>query len=149
MGRRGPSPRIRGNCGRQGQDSLSPSRALGGQPCALAGPIGPPGRASLAPWQGVLFRIAKRYRGRRECRPAGAFKNAVAVCVEIECLAAQLHFLPVAEIQDVNRVALEAGNSPRMIFQHYRELCTPDDARTWFALAPEKAENILPMLAVK
>src|SRR5688572_27942399 len=28
----------------------------------------------------------------------------------------------VAEIQNVGQVALEAGNSPRMIFQHYREL---------------------------
>jgi integrase len=51
----------------------------------------------------------------------------------------------LAEIQDVNRVALEAGNSPKMIFQHYRELCTPADARTWFALAPSDAINIRPM----
>ena len=40
-------------------------------------------------------------------------------------------------IQDVNRLALEAGNSPKMIFQHYRELCTPQEARAWFALAPK------------
>jgi integrase len=51
----------------------------------------------------------------------------------------------VAEIQDVNRVALEAGNSPRMIFQHYRELCTPADAQTWFALVPYEAANIVLM----
>jgi integrase len=51
----------------------------------------------------------------------------------------------LAEIQDVNRVALEAGNSPRMIFQHYRELCTPAEAKTWFALAPESAEKIKPV----
>ncbi len=49
----------------------------------------------------------------------------------------------LAETQDVNRVALEAGNSPRMIFQHYRELCTPAEAGSWFALAPsESGENI-------
>jgi integrase len=54
----------------------------------------------------------------------------------------------LAEIQDVNRVALEAGNSPRMIFQHYRELCTPADARTWFALAPDEAANVIPMEAM-
>lgn len=42
----------------------------------------------------------------------------------------------LAEIQDVNRVALEAGNSPRMIFQHYRELCTPSDAKAWFSIGP-------------
>ena len=55
----------------------------------------------------------------------------------------------LAEIQDVNRVALEAGNSPRMIFQHYRELCTPAEARTWFALAPDEAANVVPMEAAR
>ena len=42
----------------------------------------------------------------------------------------------LAEIQDVNRVALEAGNSPQMIFRHYRELATPQQAKTWFAIVP-------------
>jgi len=31
----------------------------------------------------------------------------------------------VAETQKVAQVALEAGNSPQMIFQHYRELVRP------------------------
>ena len=51
----------------------------------------------------------------------------------------------LAEIQDVNRMALEAGNSPRMIFRHYRELATPEQAKTWFAIAPETAANVLPI----
>jgi integrase len=51
----------------------------------------------------------------------------------------------LAEIQDVNRVALEAGNSPQMIFRHYRELTTPEQAKTWFAIAPETAANVLPI----
>jgi len=51
----------------------------------------------------------------------------------------------LAEIQDVNRVALEAGNSPKMIFQHYRELCTPAEAQTWFSICPTEDANILPM----
>ena len=42
----------------------------------------------------------------------------------------------VAETQDVAKVSLEAGNSPQMIFKHYRELVRPADAKTWFALAP-------------
>jgi integrase len=49
----------------------------------------------------------------------------------------------LAEIQDVNRVALEAGNSPQMIFRHYRELATPEQAKTWFAIAPEAAPNVV------
>jgi len=55
----------------------------------------------------------------------------------------------LAEIQDVNRVALEAGNSPQMIFRHYRELATPKQANTWFAIAPEAAANVVPIIAVK
>jgi integrase len=51
----------------------------------------------------------------------------------------------LAEIQDVNRVALEAGTSPQMIFRHYRELATPAQARTWFSIVPAAATNIVPI----
>jgi len=43
----------------------------------------------------------------------------------------------VAELQDTAKVALEAGNSPEMIFRHYRELVTPDEARAWFGITPD------------
>ena len=42
----------------------------------------------------------------------------------------------VAAIQNVAQVALEAGNSPQMIFRHYRELVRPADAVKWFAIMP-------------
>jgi integrase len=51
----------------------------------------------------------------------------------------------LAEVQDVNRVALEAGTSPQMIFRHYRELATPEQARSWFAISPDGAAKIVPM----
>jgi integrase len=51
----------------------------------------------------------------------------------------------LAEIQDVNRVALEAGNSPQMIFRHYRELATPEQAATWFAIVPQAAAKVVPI----
>jgi integrase len=51
----------------------------------------------------------------------------------------------LAEIQDVNRLALEAGNSPQMIFRHYRELATPEQAATWFAIVPQAASNVVPI----
>jgi integrase len=53
----------------------------------------------------------------------------------------------LAEIHDVNRVALEAGTSPKMIHKHYRELVTPEQAKSWFSIAPEIANNVVPMLA--
>src|SRR5262249_22563111 len=55
----------------------------------------------------------------------------------------------IAEIQDVNRVALEAGNSPQMIFRHYRELATPEQARTWFSIAPAASEKLIPISAAR
>jgi hypothetical protein len=33
-------------------------------------------------------------------------------------------------------MALEAGNSPAMIFSNYREPVTPQDAKVWFSLRP-------------
>jgi len=43
----------------------------------------------------------------------------------------------VAEIQNVAQVSLEAGNSPQMIFKHYRELVRPTAAKEWFAILPK------------
>jgi len=42
----------------------------------------------------------------------------------------------LAILHDTARVALEAGNSPQVIFGHYRELVTPEAAKTWFEINP-------------
>jgi integrase len=42
----------------------------------------------------------------------------------------------LAVLHDTARVALEAGNSPEVIFGHYRELVTPEAAERWFAVKP-------------
>jgi integrase len=42
----------------------------------------------------------------------------------------------IAEIKDAARVALEAGNSPEIIFKHYRELVTEQEAQEWFSITP-------------
>lgn len=49
----------------------------------------------------------------------------------------------LADIKDAPQVALEAGNSPEMIFRNYRELVKPEAAKTWFAIAPKTPENVL------
>jgi integrase len=46
----------------------------------------------------------------------------------------------VAQIQNVAQVALEAGNSPRMVFSNYRELVRAADAEKWFGITPEAVE---------
>lgn len=42
----------------------------------------------------------------------------------------------LALIKDENRVALESGNSPQMIFQNYRQLVTDKAADQWFSITP-------------
>ena len=43
----------------------------------------------------------------------------------------------VAQTQNVAQVALEAGNSPRVVFSNYRELVRPADAVKWFGIVPK------------
>ena len=45
----------------------------------------------------------------------------------------------LSAVQDAAKVALEMGNSPQMLFKHYRELVTPDAATAWFAIMPPMA----------
>ena len=42
----------------------------------------------------------------------------------------------LAVINDTPKVALECGNSPTMIFKHYRELVAPEAAKAWFEIMP-------------
>ena len=41
-------------------------------------------------------------------------------------------------VKSAEQVALEAGNSPAIIFKHYRELATEDDALEWFSIMPRQ-----------
>lgn len=38
------------------------------------------------------------------------------------------------------QVALEAGNSPRMVFSNYRELLRPAEGEKWFGITPGAVE---------
>jgi len=51
----------------------------------------------------------------------------------------------LAHCQDAAKVALEMGNTPSMIFRHYRELVTPKDAAAWWNISPKQAANVVPM----
>ncbi len=44
-----------------------------------------------------------------------------------------------AQTKDVNATALDAGNSPAMIFAHYRQLMTDAQANSWFSVLPNPA----------
>lgn len=51
----------------------------------------------------------------------------------------------LAETQDVGRTSLEMGNSPSVLFKHYRHLVTKDDAMAYWSIRPESEPNIIPI----
>jgi hypothetical protein len=46
----------------------------------------------------------------------------------------------IAQVQNVQQVALEAGNSPDIIFRHYRELASEEQAAAWFTIRPNASD---------
>ncbi len=51
----------------------------------------------------------------------------------------------LAQCQDAAKVALEMGNTPQVVFRHYRELVMPQDAAAWWSIVPERAANVVSM----
>ncbi|MEP6668951.1 MAG: site-specific integrase [Chthoniobacter sp.] len=47
----------------------------------------------------------------------------------------------LGQCKNAAEVALEMGNSARMVFQHYRELVTPADVEKWWNTLPSASEN--------
>jgi hypothetical protein len=46
----------------------------------------------------------------------------------------------IAVVKSADQVALEAGNSPTIIFKHYHELATDDEAAAWFNILPKASQ---------
>ena len=46
----------------------------------------------------------------------------------------------IAQVKSADQVALEAGNSPSIIFKHYRELTTEEQADKWFSIRPKEGQ---------
>jgi integrase len=92
-------------------------------------------KAWLAPWRQETGQIipmitatgALSLLGSKAGIPGGWRKNA---------LRHSYISYRVALTGDVPRTALEAGNSPAMIFRHYRELVDLESAEQWFAVTP-------------
>jgi hypothetical protein len=49
----------------------------------------------------------------------------------------------IAMVKSADQVALEAGNSPAIIFRHYRELTTEETAREWFGIGLQNQSSWL------
>jgi len=48
----------------------------------------------------------------------------------------------IAIVKSADQVALEAGNSPPIIFKHYRELTTEEEAEKWFSILSKEGQGI-------
>lgn len=46
----------------------------------------------------------------------------------------------IAKVKSADQVALEAGNSPSIIFKNYRELATEEQADEWFGILPKEGQ---------
>jgi integrase len=107
---------------------------------------------NLAHWLAIAPRHAERVWQHSKAWFFEAMRNTAADArIKWKQNALRHSFISyrLAVVQDVNRVALEAGTSPQMIFRHYRELATPEQARTWFAITPDEAPNVVPIRLVR
>ncbi len=53
----------------------------------------------------------------------------------------------LAQCQDAAKVSLEMGNSPQMVFAHYREIVRPKNAVRYWKIRPAAAQNVVAMAA--
>ncbi len=92
-------------------------------------------KAWLAPWRGESGPIVTM------ADPSGAMGDT-AVKAQIpggwrqNALRHSFISYRVAETGDVARTSLEAGNSPKQVFRHYREVVDEAAARAWFSITP-------------
>ena len=53
----------------------------------------------------------------------------------------------LARFNDAPALALQMGNSPAMIFKHYREVVRPQEAEKFWNIRPAAVENVVAMTA--
>ena len=83
------------------------------------------------PRQGLVLPIGEMYR------EATGLARAVGIEWPRNVLRHSFISYRIAIVKSAEQVALEAGNSPSIIFKHYRELVTEDVAESWFSILPK------------
>ena len=93
----------------------------------------------------------------RVCPPLANLTN-LSRNISVACVAAGVKMVGnglrhsfasyrLASVKSADQVALEMGNSPRKLFQNYRELVTAEEAAAWFNITietPEEADDETP-----
>lgn len=99
----------------------------------------------LAPYSGHTGKLLPIKHANTCCKMEWAVAEAAGIKWKHNALRHSYGSYRLAQIKNAAEVALEMGNSPQMIFKHYRELVTPRDAAAWWAIAPKRADNVIPM----
>jgi integrase len=96
---------------------------------------------NLAAWLESLQRKGKVVSANNLHRDVAALSNALGIDWPRNVLRHSFISYRIATVKSADQVALEAGNSPAIIFKHYRELTTEDQANKWFAILPKDGQS--------
>ncbi|MHC5066752.1 MAG: tyrosine-type recombinase/integrase, partial [Planctomycetota bacterium] len=96
---------------------------------------------NLAVWLEPLPRMGKIVTGHARHREITALAKQQGLEWPRNVLRHSFITYRIAAVQSAEQVALEAGNSPGVIFKHYRELVTEDQAGEWFGIMPGQKEE--------
>jgi len=92
-------------------------------------------KAWLAPWRTATGRIITRQAVSGSLCELGV-KAKIEGGWKKNALRHSYISYRVALTGDVPRTSLECGNSPQIIFRHYREVVSEEQAKEWFAIMP-------------
>jgi integrase len=95
---------------------------------------------NLAAWLEPLERHGKVVSGVDLHREVTALARALKIEWPRNVLRHSFISYRIAIVKSVDQVALEAGNSPSIIFKNYRELTTDEQADKWFGILPKEGQ---------
>lgn len=96
---------------------------------------------NLAAWLEPLTRKGKVVSAKNLHVDVSAFCKAIKIEWPRNVLRHSFISYRIAIVKSADQVALEAGNSPSIIFKSYRELTTEDEADKWFGILPRDGQS--------
>ena len=99
-----------------------------------------PIRDNLVAWLEPLERKGKVVKGEYLHVDVTALARALKIEWPRNVLRHSFISYRIAIVKSADQVALEAGNSPSIIFKNYRELTTEDVANQWFSILPKPGQ---------
>ena len=95
---------------------------------------------NLATWLEPLDRHGPVVKDQDFHRQITALSEALGIAWPRNVLRHSFISYRIAKVMSADQVALEAGNSPTIIFKHYRELTTERQADAWFSILPKEGQ---------